>query len=78
MTAPLAAGGMGLDDARRRAPSTALYTSMVYLTSLPGGWIADRLLGQRRAVLYGGILIALRPLQHGRARRSPRSISAWC
>ena len=26
--------------------------------SLPGGWIADRLLGQRRAVLYGGILIA--------------------
>src|SRR5207249_363120 len=31
---------------------------MVYLMSLPGGWIADRLLGQRRSVLYGGILIA--------------------
>jgi len=31
---------------------------MVYMTSLPGGWIADRLIGQRRAVLYGGILIA--------------------
>ena len=31
---------------------------MVYLMSLPGGWIADRLIGQRRAVLYGGILIA--------------------
>ena len=29
------------------------------MTSLPGGWIADRLIGQRRAVLYGGILIAL-------------------
>ena len=28
------------------------------MTSLPGGWIADRLIGQRRAVLYGGILIA--------------------
>ena len=26
---------------------------------MPGGWIADRLIGQRRAVLYGGILIAL-------------------
>jgi POT family proton-dependent oligopeptide transporter len=25
---------------------------------LPGGWIADRLIGQRRAVLYGGIIIA--------------------
>ena len=35
-----------------------MYTSMVYLTNLPGGWIADRLLGQRRAVLIGGILIA--------------------
>jgi len=35
-----------------------LYTSMVYLTTLPGGWIADRLIGQRRAVLYGGIVIA--------------------
>jgi POT family proton-dependent oligopeptide transporter len=31
---------------------------MVYLMSLPGGWIADRLIGQRRAVLYGGMLIA--------------------
>jgi POT family proton-dependent oligopeptide transporter len=31
---------------------------MVYMTSLPGGWIADRLIGQRRAVLYGGIVIA--------------------
>jgi POT family proton-dependent oligopeptide transporter len=35
-----------------------MYTSMVYMTNLPGGWIADRILGQRRAVLYGGILIA--------------------
>jgi hypothetical protein len=28
---------------------------MVYMMTLPGGWIADRLIGQRRAVLYGGI-----------------------
>jgi POT family proton-dependent oligopeptide transporter len=31
---------------------------MVYMTTLPGGWIADRLIGPQRAVLYGGILIA--------------------
>src|SRR5258708_30405636 len=31
---------------------------MVYVLGLPGGWVADRIIGQRRAVLYGGILIA--------------------
>lgn len=36
-----------------------LYTGAVYLFCLPGGWIADRLLGARRAVFYGGVLIAL-------------------
>jgi len=35
-----------------------LYTSAVYLSALPGGWIADRLIGQRNAVFYGGIIIA--------------------
>jgi POT family proton-dependent oligopeptide transporter len=34
------------------------YTAMVYLLGLPGGWVADRMIGQRRAVLYGGILIS--------------------
>ncbi len=37
----------------------ALYVSIVYLTNLPGGWIADRFIGARKAVLYGGILIAI-------------------
>ena len=32
---------------------------MVFLLSLPGGWLADRIIGQRRAVLFGGIIIAL-------------------
>lgn len=31
---------------------------MVYLATMPGGWIADRLIGPRRAMLYGGIIIA--------------------
>jgi POT family proton-dependent oligopeptide transporter len=57
MTAATAVGGMGLDVATAGA-IYGTYTSMVYLMSLPGGWIADRLIGQRRAVLYGGILIA--------------------
>src|SRR3954471_18086214 len=57
MTAPLAAGGLGFDTATAGA-IYGLYTSMVYMMTLPGGWIADRLIGQRRAVLYGGILIA--------------------
>ena len=37
----------------------ALYLSSVYLLSLPGGWIADRFLGQRKAVVIGGIGIML-------------------
>ena len=58
MTAPLVEGGLGFDTASAGAVY-GLYTSMVYMMTLPGGWIADRLIGQRRAVLYGGIIIAL-------------------
>ncbi|HYE88292.1 MAG TPA: peptide MFS transporter [Vicinamibacterales bacterium] len=57
MTAPVAAGGLGFDTAQGGA-IYGLYTSMVYLATLPGGWIADRLIGPRRAVLYGGVFIA--------------------
>src|SRR5579862_8671243 len=57
MTAAVGVGGMGLDVATAAA-IYGTYTAMVYLMSVPGGWLADRVLGQRRAVLYGGILIA--------------------
>jgi len=57
MTAPAAAGGLGFDTAVAGA-IYGLYTSSVYMACLPGGWIADRLVGPRRAVLYGGVLIA--------------------
>ena len=57
MTAPVATGGLGFDTATAGAVY-GLYTSMVYMSTLPGGWLADRVIGQRRAVLYGGILIA--------------------
>src|SRR4051812_26370000 len=58
MTASVERGGLGFSDSKSGA-IYGLYTAMVYMTNLPGGWIADRILGQRRAVLYGGIIIAL-------------------
>jgi POT family proton-dependent oligopeptide transporter len=58
MTAPIAAGGLGWSVAKA-GPLYGLYASSVYLLSLPGGWIADRLLGARKSVLWGGILIML-------------------
>lgn len=33
------------------------YTMLVYVASIPGGWIADKFLGQKKAVLYGGIFL---------------------
>lgn len=57
MTAPTATGGLGFDVPRASA-IYGLFTAMVYMLSLPGGWVADRLLGLRKAVVYGGVLIA--------------------
>jgi len=57
MTAPVERGGLGFGVAKAGA-IYGLYTAMVFLLALPGGWVADRITGQRRAVLYGGIVIA--------------------
>ncbi len=46
-------GGFGIDDKTATA-IYGLYTAGVYLAALPGGWIADRLIGAQRAVLVGG------------------------
>ncbi len=35
------------------------YGSLVYITPVLGGWLADRYLGQRKAVLFGGALLAV-------------------
>ncbi|HLV41978.1 MAG TPA: peptide MFS transporter [Brumimicrobium sp.] len=35
------------------------YTMLVYVASIPGGWIADKFLGQKRTVLYGGLLLCV-------------------
>lgn len=53
----VAHGGMGM-EAGTAASVSAAYGTLVYLVSVAGGWLADRILGSYRAVLYGGILIA--------------------
>ncbi|MEV6522584.1 peptide MFS transporter [Longispora sp. NPDC051575] len=57
LTATVANGGLGWGDGDADA-LYGVYVAMVYLMALPGGWIADRLLGARRSVLWGGMIIA--------------------
>lgn len=57
MVAPLAGGGMGLSTAQA-ATIYGTYVFSVYMLSIPGGTMADSLLGSRLAVLVGGVLIA--------------------
>jgi POT family proton-dependent oligopeptide transporter len=56
LTATIKEGGMGFDKATG-GDILALYGSLVYLSGIPGGWIADKFLGLRRAVFIGGFLI---------------------
>ncbi|WP_138991375.1 peptide MFS transporter [Larkinella sp. C7] len=49
-------GGMGLSE-MEGAAIYGLYTASGYLLSLPGGWIADNILGQRKSIWYGGFVI---------------------
>ncbi len=58
LTASVADGGLEFGVAKGTA-IFALYTSMGYLLGLPGGWVADRFIGHRRAVMAGGVLIML-------------------
>ena len=56
LVASVATGGLGLDD-KTAAAIYGLYNASVYLAALPGGWVADRLIGAQRAVMLGGALI---------------------
>jgi len=58
LVAAVSSGGFGIDDKTATA-IYGLYTAGVYLAALPGGWIADRLIGAQRAVLAGGLAITL-------------------
>src|SRR3954470_1422427 len=59
MIVALSDGGVFGFDRGTAGAILGIYAASVYLTSLPGGWIADRWLGLRRAIWYGGLLIAL-------------------
>jgi POT family proton-dependent oligopeptide transporter len=51
-------GGYGFDD-RTATAIYGLYTAAVFMAALPGGWIADRLIGAQRAVMAGGVLMTV-------------------
>lgn len=57
MAAALNEGGFGIERTQASA-IVGIYAASVYLASLPGGWVADRLLGLRRAIMLGAVLIA--------------------
>lgn len=57
MTKSFAEGGLGFDE-KYAGVIYATYVSSVWYLPLIGGWLADRFLGARRAVLIGGIVIA--------------------
>lgn len=57
MTKSLVEGGLGFDE-KYASVIYATYVSSVWYLPLVGGWLADRILGARRAVLIGGIIIA--------------------
>lgn len=58
MSAALIDGGFGIERSQASA-IVGIYAASVYLASLPGGWVADRLLGLRRAITLGAVLISV-------------------
>jgi len=58
MTTDVVQEGLGLTTETAGAVY-GLYTASVYLMTLPGGWLADNIFGQRKAVFYGGVLIMI-------------------
>lgn len=57
-TSALLDGGFGMTRSEASA-IVGLYAASVYLACVPGGWIADRLIGLRRAILWGCVLISI-------------------
>lgn len=64
MTAALTSKGFGFDRPTAAA-IVGIYAACVYLSALPGGWIADRWLGLQRSIWWGGVIIALGHLSIG-------------
>ncbi|MBP2472971.1 POT family proton-dependent oligopeptide transporter [Crossiella equi] len=51
-------GGLGLDKGLSSS-IVSVYGSLIYMSGLVGGWVADRLFGAQRSVLYGAAIIML-------------------
>ena len=49
-------GGLGIDNGTAKSV-LAIYGSLVYMSGIIGGWLADRILGKQKSIFYGGILI---------------------
>lgn len=58
MAASIDKGGLGFDE-RTSGAIYGLYTMFVYLLALPGGWLADKYFGLRKAIFMGGVIITL-------------------
>jgi POT family proton-dependent oligopeptide transporter len=58
LSEPIASGGFGLSTGNAAAVF-GTYMSLMFIAALPGGWLADRVLGARKAILLGGAGIAL-------------------
>ena len=58
LTAQTTAGGLGWTQADA-LKLYGIYTGLVYITPLIGGWLADTFLGQRRAIVFGAIMMAM-------------------
>ncbi len=49
-------GGLGMDKTLALS-IMSIYGSLVYMSGIIGGWLADRIFGTSKAIFYGGILI---------------------
>ncbi len=58
LTAELINGGFGLSD-DEALKLYAVFTGLVYLTPILGGWVADKFLGKRKTVYIGGLVMAV-------------------
>ncbi|GEK33137.1 peptide MFS transporter [Kurthia sibirica] len=54
----VANGGLGIDKTTATS-IMSIYGSLVYMSGIIGGWVSDRILGTRRTVFWGGVLIML-------------------
>ncbi|MFC6287512.1 peptide MFS transporter [Nocardioides sp. GCM10027113] len=53
---PASRGGLGLDEGTAAALIGA-YGGLVYLSTIPGAWLADRVLGSERTLFYSAVMI---------------------